>query len=420
MPSDFFYAELPVLHDFWDVADSRNFVEVPDDWYILITDITHSTEAIAAGQYKTVNLLGASSITAVLNVTKGLEVPFIFGGDGAVILVPPSLLAVAREALLSTQSFAQTQFQMHLRVGVVPVSVVTTQHYQVKVAKFQASEHYGQANFTGGGLTYATELVKDDRPDNPYQLRQVTASSTQANFTGLECRWQDIPSQSGQTISLIVAATARDSQQNDATYHRIFEKIREMYGEEQACHPVRSATLNLSLNPQKLQAETKLRSQSPRWIDRLIYLAQIFLQTLLGRGLMRLKVKAGGMDWGAYKDQVITTTDYRKFDDLLRMVIVGTAAQTARLTQYLEQEFSAGLLVYGIHISDRALMTCLVFERNGRQVHFIDGADGGYALAAKALKQRLHIKATNWSVYSRLIQRRNQRTPNPEANLDKL
>jgi len=34
------------------------------------------------------------------------------------------------------------------------------------------------------------------------------------------------------------------------------------------------------------------------------------------------------------------------------------------------------------------LMTCLVFERHGRQVHFIDGADGGYAIAAKKLKHR--------------------------------
>jgi hypothetical protein len=37
-------------------------------------------------------------------------------------------------------------------------------------------------------------------------------------------------------------------------------------------------------------------------------------------------------------------------------------------------------------------MTCLVFERNGRQVHFVDGADGGYAVAAKAMKRRINSK----------------------------
>jgi hypothetical protein len=34
-------------------------------------------------------------------------------------------------------------------------------------------------------------------------------------------------------------------------------------------------------------------------------------------------------------------------------------------------------------------MTCLVFERDGRQVHFVDGADGGYTLAAKKMKERM-------------------------------
>jgi hypothetical protein len=34
-------------------------------------------------------------------------------------------------------------------------------------------------------------------------------------------------------------------------------------------------------------------------------------------------------------------------------------------------------------------MTCLVYERNGAQVHFIDTADGGYAMAAKNLKAQI-------------------------------
>jgi hypothetical protein len=71
------------------------------------------------------------------------------------------------------------------------------------------------------------------------------------------------------------------------------------------------------------------------------------------------------------------------------MIIAGNAAQRERLTRYLEDGYKRGALVYGLHITDRALMTCLVFERMGRQVHFVDGADGGYALAAKAMKERL-------------------------------
>jgi hypothetical protein len=35
------------------------------------------------------------------------------------------------------------------------------------------------------------------------------------------------------------------------------------------------------------------------------------------------------------------------------------------------------------------MLTCLIFERMGRQIHFVDGADGGFTLAARDLKQRL-------------------------------
>ena len=47
----------------------------------------------------------------------------------------------------------------------------------------------------------------------------------------------------------------------------------------------------------------------------------------------------------------------------------------------------------GPHVTDRALVTCVVFEPRGRQIHFIDGADGGYARAASAMKERLRARA---------------------------
>jgi Protein of unknown function (DUF3095) len=34
-------------------------------------------------------------------------------------------------------------------------------------------------------------------------------------------------------------------------------------------------------------------------------------------------------------------------------------------------------------------MTCIVQSYNGNHLHFVDGSDGGYALAAHQLKQQL-------------------------------
>ena len=45
-------------------------------------------------------------------------------------------------------------------------------------------------------------------------------------------------------------------------------------------------------------------------------------------------------------------------------------------------------------------MTCLVFDRNGHHLHFVDGADGGYALAATEFKARMHNKVVNWRAYA--------------------
>jgi len=68
MDTEAFYAELPVLDNFLDITDSRSFMPVPSDWYVVITDIVGSTKAIESGKYKAVNLIGACSIVAVLNI----------------------------------------------------------------------------------------------------------------------------------------------------------------------------------------------------------------------------------------------------------------------------------------------------------------------------------------------------------------
>ena len=47
-----------------------------------------------------------------------------------------------------------------------------------------------------------------------------------------------------------------------------------------------------------------------------------------------------------------------------------------------------GELLYCTHVSERAQMTCLIFDYSGRHLHFIDGAGGGLFMAAKDLKAR--------------------------------
>ncbi|EGK86901.1 DUF3095 domain-containing protein [Microcoleus vaginatus PCC 9802] len=389
MNSENFYSELRLLDNFIDITDLRNFVDVPDDWYIIVTDIRGSTKAIEAGRYKEVNLLGASSIAAVLNIAGKIEIPFVFGGDGATLLMGPSLLPAAQKVLLATQQMAKTEFDMDLRVGAVPIKLVVAANYPVKIAKFKVSENYSQAVFIGGGLTRATELIKDAAGGNIYSIKNNGISET-ADFSGLECRWQDIPSKYGEIVTLLVMVPSDLGQQNHQRYRNILEKIESIYGNEDCLNPINGKNLNLTLNSKKLIKEIQVKAYNASWFDRQRDLSKIQLETALGSLLMNLKVKTEELDWGVYKDIAIAATDYRKFDDMLRMVISGNGWQRKKLTAYLENNYREGKLVYGLHVADRALMTCLVFERSGRQVHFIDGADGGYTLAAKDMKQRMN------------------------------
>lgn len=393
MSPESFYADLPSLGDFLDITDVRKFVSVPSDWQIIVTDITNSTQAISSGLYKEVNFIGAASIVAILNIAKNIDIPFVFGGDGASILIPPSLVAAAETALLVTQNLAKTQFDLHLRVGRVPVLTIEQQQYEVKIAKLKISENYQQAIFTGCGLTYATELVKNPATTNIYQINSKLVNEN-ADFSGLECRWQTIPSKQGEIVTLLVMATGNSAEEASWIYKQVLEQIKAIYGEDRELHPIAAENLQLTLNENELLPETKWRSKSDSWLERQLYLSTIKMGNYLGKFLMGLKVKTKDVDWGNYKENTIANTDYKKFDDILRMVIGGNALQRKKLNNYLDSQYESGKLVYGLHKSDRAIMTCLVFERNGRQVHFVDGADGGYALAAKAMKERINQRST--------------------------
>jgi hypothetical protein len=109
----------------------------------------------------------------------------------------------------------------------------------------------------------------------------------------------------------------------------------------------------------------------------------------LGWFLMKFGIHTEETDWGAYKETLVRNSDVRKVNDGYRQILAGTAAQRKALDTWLGERYEGRELVYGIHTTNRAQMTCLVFNYAGKHMHFIDGADGGLFLAAKELKRRV-------------------------------
>lgn len=385
--TDNFYAELPTLEEFSNITYIENFQKVPDDWLVIITDIVGSTKAIQAGRYKDVNLLGACSIIVILNLVDKLEIPFVFGGDGASMLIPSKFAFEAEQALSAVEKMARDEFNLEMRTGIVPMSEISPV-YDILISKLRISENYSQAILRGGGISYATDLIKNVATRDLYSPKNNHPNAI-ADFSGLECRWRDIPSRHEEILSLIVMVTAPSQSQIDSSYREVIKQIERIYGGDADCHPVTCSNLQLAFRAKSLSSESRVFANSDSWLKQHLYIWKLRCINLLGVILMKFNLKIDGFNWGDYKQIVTESTDFKKFDDVLRMVISGTSKQRDRLIDALDKKFKEGRLVYGCHISDRALMTCLVFERDGRQVHFIDGADGGYAIAAADMKERM-------------------------------
>ena len=88
-----------------------------------------------------------------------------------------------------------------------------------------------------------------------------------------------------------------------------------------------------------------------------------------------------------YVQQVVENSDFRKYDDGLRMILDCTPELERALTAAPGDGGRGGIVRYGLHRQDAAMMTCFTPSAlRSDHVHFIDGARGGYASAATALK----------------------------------
>lgn len=387
MTNDRFYADLPAATDFAAVADFAAYAPVPDDWTVLHTDVVDSSGAIAAGRYKDVNLMGAAGITAVLNAAPDVVIPYVFGGDGASLLVPPAAVEPGRAALVAVAGLARARFGLDLRVGMLPMTAIRARGADLAVRKLSLSPGNDLALFSGGGLELADALVKDEASDNPYR-EPVPADLPPPDLEGLSCRWEPLRAAHGVSLTLMLRSTVPEPQaQADVLRDSLAAIQRILQGEGQASAPVRPETTRFRFPPRTVWEEAKATAGNGSTLLRAAKITMISAVFVIGKAL---RARVGPVHIPTYLEQMRANTDFRKYDGLLRLVLDVTPAQADAIEAYLEREYRADRLVYGTHRADTSLMTCLVHSLEaGEHMHFIDGADGGFALAAQAFKARL-------------------------------
>lgn len=384
----FDYAALKPFDAFEELCNPEHYHELSDDWWVIVTDIQGSTRAIQEGRYKDVNLIGAASIMALLNAVKPLDIPYVFGGDGATVCVPDSVIEEVKPTLRAARDMSEQQFGLGLRLGLVPMSVIHAAGKSVRIARFQVSPHYAQAMFDGDGLSYAEMLIKDPENDN-YRIADDDREPADGDFSGLECRWQHITSPKGEMHAILVASQSHDPEQRRQCFQYVLQQLKLIYPDETDTSPVTQEHLKLTTDKKLLAGESKVRGFGKSRFGAWLYRSLLPGIVRIGQFIMRFGIGK----WGQYRADLIANSDYRKFDEMLRMVMVGSSEQRQKLETCLEAAHQRGELYYGIHHADAALMTCIIFNYHQSHVHFIDGANGGYAMAARQLKAQIRAGA---------------------------
>jgi len=379
--SDNFYRTVPTFRDFRLVADEFSFSPLPESWLIGVADVEQSTKAIQDKRYKAVNMAGAAVIAAIANAVGERDFPFVFGGDGASFAVSPADAAIARQALAETATWVGEDLDLTLRVGMVSVGEIRRHGYDVRVGRYAVSDNISIAMFSGGGVAWADAAMKRDEISVPR-----APAGARPDLSGLSCRFEQFPAQHGQILSVLVLPgdIARMS-----AFRGVVKQIISMVEVSPECgRPAMREAVRLKWPPQGRDLEALASRRAGESISAAIL--KVYARTFLYFLIMRFNLRVGGFVPGKYLSEVAANSDFRKFDDALRMIVDCSPGMAKKIEDALAAAEKEGHIRYGCHLEDAAIMTCFTpSPSQPTHVHFIDGAQGGYALAAAALKQRL-------------------------------
>ncbi len=370
------------------LADENYFVDVPENWHVVVSDITNSTEAVAAGRYGDVNLIAAGSLIAALNVSKKLntEIPYFFGGDGGTVLVPADILEKVIDGLKAHSLNSLKNFSLDLRIGHISMEEIRRAGFGIKLAKVEVAKGFNKTILIGDGLKYAEDSIKKNyRADRKKQLiESEDIDLTVLDMEGMECKWDKIkpPNPELEVVCLLIEAI--DPKAQSAVYRVVLNKIDEIYGAVEKRHPITMNRLKLKGSIKKVYREMMARYSKLK----LGYLAKTYFTVLFGKLFFKFDMKLKNIRAHNYLSELITFSEILTIDGRINTIISGTKENRILLLDYLKLEEEKGQLIFGHHVSTASIMTCYIQNMNNKHIHFIDGADGGYTEAAKEFKPK--------------------------------
>ena len=161
--------------------------------------------------------------------------------------------------------------------------------------------------------------------------------------------------------------------------------LRELDASTEVARTVPGGALTAGWPP--AGAELEARASRRRGESLLGRRLRVLFQTFLSYTVFLTGMRVGAFDPAVYRREVAENSDFRKYDDNLRMTLDCTPGLADRIERRLAQAASQRIVRYGIHRQPAAIMTCIVPSvTESNHMHFVDGAAGGYAVAAQKLR----------------------------------
>jgi hypothetical protein len=385
-----FYHDLAPCTGFAAALAGSCFQPVPADWIVAATDVVNSTGAIEAGRYKDVTVAGAISTISIANITGSLQFPFFFGGDGMTFMLPGSYRDQVLQILADVRRVVMDTVGLTLRAGVMDVEEINRLGADLCIGKVRITDRYTQAVASGIALDVVDRILKGHLEARmSYPPQEPDPHGSRADFSGFSCRWQDIPSAQGETLSLIIEQ-AHAGADGYSGLSEAQEAIESIVGDIGGAHPLTVEAQTTTAARSVAGPEATYRARGRAGIRYLLQRARIWIEVTLVRIALAtgLPIRAMGKELRDIRRENIQNADVYKIDGTLKMTIAVTPEQRLRITERLEELRQDGSIHYGYHTSDRAIMTCLIHTNHNDEVHFVDSADGGYAVAARMLKSQ--------------------------------
>ncbi|MGE3334410.1 MAG: DUF3095 family protein [Rhodospirillaceae bacterium] len=375
-----FYEALTPMPSASMVFEASRYVQAPDDWFIACSDIKGSTAAVQSGRHSDVNFAAAAMISALSNLAG--SIPYQFGGDGAVALVPPDFAAEARKVLARTRTFAKREFNLDLRVGFVPVGALSERKCEVLVGRYEPSPGNAYAVFQGSGVEDLEQAVKARSADITLtelaMVRDDEDDGEPPDLTGLSCRWQPLQSKHGKMVSLVIRG---------GDHGELHMSLHKLTGVES----LKAASFGALVNKWPARGIVReAKALHGSWPVPLL-VTWIALKSLFLSVFYKFDLPLGPWLPSRYKREVAeNAVDFARSGAALALVFDCPEDRIEMVRGFMDDRQAKGELQYGMHVSDHAVMTCFVTSPSQNEhVHFIDGGDGGYTAAATHLKAQL-------------------------------